>query len=69
MDRQITPKYESDEKKAQCCQETNAQLKRIADALEKLVDCSCPKEKPKTDWPEVYKNLGKKTNNENGGRG
>jgi hypothetical protein len=37
MDKNITPKYDSDEKKEQCCQETNAQLKRIADALEDLV--------------------------------
>ncbi|MBP8148849.1 MAG: hypothetical protein KAY21_03945 [Limnohabitans sp.] len=58
MDRHITPKYESDEKKAQCCEETNAQLKRIADALEKLVDCSCPKEKVPQDWPAFYKKLG-----------
>ncbi len=57
MDKNITPKYDSDEKKEQCCQETNAQLKRIADALEKLVDCSCPKEKPKQDYTEMYKNL------------
>lgn len=46
---------DKNEKKQECCEETNTQLKRIADALEKLVVCSCPKEKPKTDWNAFYK--------------